>query len=76
MTESTDQFEVIKEGGRHGYKVVVAVYKNEGKHVVLAAPTLKALKEFWYEVVGVPVVEERVQHCILLKDRTFMKEPA
>lgn len=68
MTESSVQFVPVKDHDRVAYKAYAAIWKNGGKHVMLAAPTLDKLAEVWDQIVGTPLNRETSQAVVILKD--------
>ena len=55
MQEPSHQFVVIKDHERKAYKAFMAIWGNQRRHVVIAAPTLDTLEERWFEIVHVPL---------------------
>lgn len=62
------QFDKTTDHGRIAFKVYMAVYRNHGDHVILAAPTIAALSEFWeFMVPATPLQKDEVQEILIVK---------
>ena len=73
--EPTQQFVQLKDHDRVGYKAFAAVWINNGKHTMLAAPTLDKLAEVWEQIVEQPLNRATAQEVIILKGTPYAKRP-
>lgn len=63
----TLMFSDCRDHDRHAFEAYLAVWRNDGNHVVIAAPTLDALAEAWDQIVdGIPLDRDAAQHVFII----------
>lgn len=72
--KATTQFKELKTpSGKRAFEAYVAVYANDGAHVVIAAPTLDALEVAYEKLTGQQLVKEKAQHCFIVQFKDGVK---
>ena len=61
------QFTELKDHELRAYKVIMAIWRNEEKHVFIGAPTLNALDEVWLQITGAQLKRESAQEVFVVK---------
>ena len=67
------QFAKLHDHDRISFEAYMAIYRNHGDHVILAAPTLQKLSEIWEPIAGLPLDETAVQHVYIIAAETKTK---
>jgi hypothetical protein len=63
---SSLMFTKVYDHGRVAFEAYMAIYRNDGDHLILAAPTLDALAESWEGVAGLPLNREQAQKVFIV----------
>ena len=59
---NTDQFVSKLVDGKWLVEAWVAVWRNEEKHVAIAAPSLPSLEMRWKQITGLDLISSQAQH--------------
>lgn len=70
---SSTLFAKRSDHGRIAFECHMAIWRNHGEHVVIAAPSLEALANAWLQVVGVPLNRAIAQEVVIVSRLTTSK---
>lgn len=63
----SEQFEQTKDQERIAYKCCMAIWNNDGKHVIIAAPDLGRLIKRWKEITGLELDTTIIHNILVVK---------
>lgn len=67
MTEASYQFTKLKDHERVAFEGFMAVYSNFEKHVIIAAPSMEVLEQFWKLATSAELNKQAVQHVHIIQ---------